>query len=282
MTLKKISFGVMALLLAACGILSACGRNTETTTPEDTAFAAECQSTVESLKTLQPVEVPDNLLKDDSSKTGGEFDVNEYFTVLKHLSMEDGYVLDYVYEYQVSAGAPALYVRPADATPLKNHQEFLQATEAYTRPESDMSLVWFVMGEQTGVFGNKIKTDGTKAGYFEYTVLQLLGEQFYLFWHANYNDTRIICQAADVESAFAEVESWPGLELTDGFKQEARQLDFQPEVVISGDTVTVKLVVFTKWGGFSRFTCTMYKDYPHTVTGIEKETLLEYNSGIMF
>ena len=39
------------------------------------------------------------------------FDINRYFTVLTHLVLEDGYVLDYVYFAPGGDGAPYLYAR---------------------------------------------------------------------------------------------------------------------------------------------------------------------------
>jgi hypothetical protein len=41
-------------------------------------------------------------------------------------------------------------------------------------------------------------------------------------------------------------------------------------------------VVFSKWGGFSRFSYTMYRNYPHMVIGFQDEVLLEYECGMMF
>jgi hypothetical protein len=282
MTIKRTAAIAFAFLLIAVSILTGCDQDTKTTAPEDSAFAAWCQETVDNFKSLQPGGIPDNLMQNDSSKTGGEFDTNTYFSVLTHLSVEEGYVLDWVYRHDGSAGSPILYARPTDATPYKNYHEFAEAADTYTRPENDISLVWFVMGEETGVFSNKIKTDGTAEGYFEYTVLQLLGQQFYLFWHANYNDTRIVCEPAALESILSYLENTEYKPIDNGFKKDARKIDLQPTVKYSGDMVTVSVVVFSDWGGFSRCSCTMYKEYPHTVIGFEEEALLEYNCGIMF
>jgi len=138
------------------------------------------------------------------------------------------------------------------------------------------------MGETSGKSGNKIKIDGTNEGFFEYTVLQMLGEQFYLFWHANYNDADIICEVSAIEDVIVSIEN-SGLEpITNGFKKDARKLNVKPIVEINGDMVTVKLVVFSKWGGFSRFSYTMYRNYPHMVIGFQDEVLLEYECGMMF
>lgn len=289
MRLKRTAVAVLISLLILGGILTGCEPGGKTTTPptipttEDIGLSAVwCQEIVWDFKDIQPGKIPDNLTKNDSSKTGGEFDVSEYFSVLKHLSMEKGYVLDYVYSFDGMGGGPILYVRPENQEPYKNYEEFAKAANQFQRPENDNSLVWMVMGETSGKSGNKIKIDGTNEGFFEYTVLQMLGEQFYLFWHANYNDADIICEVSAIEDVIVSIEN-SGLEpITNGFKKDARKLNVKPIVEINGDMVTVKLVVFSKWGGFSRFSYTMYRNYPHMVIGFQDEVLLEYECGMMF
>jgi hypothetical protein len=56
----------------------------------------------------------------------------------------------------------------------------------------------------------------------------------------------------------------------------------QPVVAITGDTAMVKLVVFSKWGGFSRYSFTVNRNYPHTIVNFQSEDLLDYNCGIVF
>jgi hypothetical protein len=280
---RRIITGFLALLMATTGILSSCDPDVVTTSPENAIFAAWCQETANKVKDIQPSKIPDNLTHGDSGKTGGEWDANTIFSQLKHLSMEDGYVLDYVYDFDGTGGSPLLYTRPADTAPLKTYDEFGEAVSNYTRPENDLTAVWFVMGEKTGIFGNKIKIDGTREGYFEYTILQLLGEQFYLFWHANYNDLRIVSDPVEMEILLQNLgETDFGLPVSEGFKRDARKINLQPTVDINGDTVTVTLVTFTNWGGFYRLAFTMYRNYPHLVIGLEDKQLLKYDCGVMF
>ena len=37
--------------------------------------------------------------------------------------------------------------------------------------------------------------EDVEQGYFEYVVMDIMANQFYLFWHANYNDTEIVCNS---------------------------------------------------------------------------------------
>jgi hypothetical protein len=279
----RIVMGFLALLLAATGILSSCGPDVVTTPADNALSAAWCQETANNVKDIQPSKIPDNLTHGNSGKTGGEWDANTIFSQLKHLSIEDGYVLDYVYDFNGSGGSPVLYVRPAGAAPYSTYDQFTEAANSYTPPENDITAVWFVMGQKTGVYGNKIKIDGTREGYFEYTVLQLLGEQFYLFWHANYNDIHIVSDFVEMESLLKSLgETDFGLPVNESFKQAARKINLQPTVDINGDTVTVKLVTFTKWGGFYRLAFTISGKYPYLITGLENKQLLKYDCGVMF
>jgi hypothetical protein len=72
------------------------------------------------------------------------------------------------------------------------------------------------------------------------------------------------------------------MKINEDFKNTARAINTQPVLETAGDTVTVKLAIFTMWGGFSRCTYMIYRNYPHMVTGFQEVTLLEYYVGITF
>ena len=48
------------------------------------------------------------------------------------------------------------------------------------------------------------------------------------------------------------------------------------------DTVLVKVVTFSNWGGFIQRSYTISRDFPHKVLQVERETLVEYDSGVQF
>lgn len=278
MAFKKIIITFIVLLMISSGILAGCnnGGIDTTTTPVASNWY---QETVKQLKAIQPTEIPVNLTT-DGLKTGGEFDVNEYFSVLTHLSMEEGYVLDYVYLYAVTAGGPILYIRKASAEPFKTYEEYREATHRTPRPYNDLSMIWLVKDEPDMKAGNKIKIDGTPEGYFQYALLQTIGNQFYLYGSAVINDKRPVCEAAELEKIFTEIKAAGLAKMDDDFKKEARALDLQPVVAISDMGVTVQFMVFSKWGGFMRVSVLMYKDYPHTMLSyVNDEVMLAYQSG---
>ena len=62
----------------------------------DGTVIANCADVVNAVSGMQSGALPHHLL-DTGIQRGDEFDANGYFTVLNHISMQDGYVPDYVY-----------------------------------------------------------------------------------------------------------------------------------------------------------------------------------------
>ena len=79
----------------------------------DGVVISSCAEVVSAVRNVQPRGIPQALL-DTGIKQGDEFNVNEYFKVLPHLSMQDGYLLDYVYQVDGLGAYPILYAHPVD------------------------------------------------------------------------------------------------------------------------------------------------------------------------
>jgi hypothetical protein len=278
MRIKSIVLGVLALVLLLTGILSGCGgAKTGTYTPS----ASWCQSIADQIKAIQPVDIPGTLAQEGGLKTDNEFDVNDYFPIFTHLSINKGYVLDYLYIVSGPGGAPMLYTRQVEVAPYLGYEEFLQDTTNVTLPENDVTLVYMSKSKNNEVnYGNQISIDNSPESYYEYSVLQLLGGQFYLFYKATQYDIRVVCQPDKVEQILGEIDGSDMTPINEDFKAAARALDLQPVVEIGVDTATVSLVIFTKWGGFSRVYFTISHDYPHIINKYVNENILAYNCGI--
>lgn len=213
---------------------------------------------------------PDHLMNEDAEKAEGDFDVGLYFTVLDRLSMGGGRVLDYVYDYEGIGGAPVLYARKAVEPPYRNRSEYLSA-DASAKPE-----------EREDYYLRYIETDGTPEGFFQLALLRIQGEQFYQFWHAAYNDHRIV---SDPEDARARLGGgWLGEDepTVEGLLADLEKFDLAPVVSMSGDLVKVEVVVFTDWGGFVKRSMVMEREFPHLIVEERSEVLVPYNCGIMF
>lgn len=215
-------------------------------------------------------EFPEHLMAEDAEKAEGDFDVNLYFTVLDRLSMGGGRVLDYVYHYAGIGGAPVLYARKNVAPPYRNYSEYLAAGASAEEADREDYYLRFV------------ETDGTPEGFFQLALLRIQGEQFYQFWHAAYNDDRIV---SDREEARARLGGgWLGADdaTVEPLLADLEEFDLAPVVSMSRDLVKVEAVVFTDWGGFLKRSMVVEREYPHLIVEEESEVLVPYNCGILF
>jgi hypothetical protein len=211
-------------------------------------------------------ELPDHLQQENPQKNGSEFDVNEYFTVLDRLSMEPGYVLDYVYVFNGMGGQPVLFTRREDQPPPATYAEYEAALEA---------------GDVERGRLQRVQIDGSEEGFFQFIVLKEKGGQFYLFWHAYYNDTAIICDPETIDVIVSRSGDF-GNPFTRKQKREALAIDPAPVVEMGEDSVVVQVVVFSDWGGFARGTYEISRRFPHTILDSDFEVLVEYDCGINY
>lgn len=253
MNRQGIALGLLILFLAGCA---------PTRIP-----SPSCQATLDEFAALtQGLEIPAHLQEVDAKKTGEEFDVNQYFTVLTHLSVEDSYVLDYVYFYDSGDSWPVIYARQKEEEPYANLSEYLEENAP---------------GESHNEYLEHVETDGSAEGYFEWVVLAIQGHQFYLGWHANYGDKTVLCSHEAVEKVIEQANDF-GSQMTSEQEQKALELDLEPSVEFERETVQVRIVTFTKWGGFFEEIFVISRDSPHRILEHTTEELVPYNCGVMF
>lgn len=197
---------------------------------------------------------------DSLDAVGEKFDVNEYFMVLTHLAPEVGYVLDYVYYAPGGFGAPYMYARPEGEPTFSNYSAYQNA------------------GVEN--FLSHIQVDDTAEGYYELELLSIMGEQFYMSWHAAYDDWEVVSSRERLD-AIIELMNEGHNPLTEEQVEAALKLDITPSVKFEGDKVRVQILVFTKWGGFYERVYTIDRNFPHQM--IEDDIqLIPYNCGIVF
>jgi hypothetical protein len=255
---------LLVLLLAVVPSL-ACNAVTgrmATPMPESAAW----QAAVDAFRGLPTGELPDHLLAQDAALQGDEFDPNDYFRVLQHVTMEPGYVLDFVYRYESLGGQPVLYARRA------GEPRFLRLSEYYAaRGAGPDRFEWL----------NHVQADGTPEGYFELVLLRVMGGQFYLWWHADYFDDVIVAHPDRVDEVLAGMQGFCQ-EMPAASQRQARRLDFAPRVQLQAQTVEVEVVTFSKWGGFYLETFVLQRDFPHEVRDSGYRELVPFDCGVMF
>lgn len=210
---------------------------------------------------------PKHLLEEETVKTGKEFDVNRYFAVLRHLSPPPECVLDYVYFYQTEGGEPILYVRRTNEPPYRTYSDFKKANGPVALAKARFD------------YTDGIRVDDTAEGFFQLVVLRILGSRFYQWWHAGYNDYRVVCDRAGFDNILAK--SVPQKSVA-AWGEKAAAITFEPKVEMEANVVRVRVVVFTKWGGFLREAYTISRAFPHRVMEKQSEVLLPYDCGFVF
>jgi hypothetical protein len=225
---------------------------------------SDCAQIVSAMGGLQSGDIPQHLF-DTGKKQGDEFDVNQYFNVLTHISMQDGYALDYVYQNDSLGGYPLLYPRPVDQAPYTSTADIPENTQLQD-------------------FHDYLEVEDVEQGYFEYVVMDIMASQFYLFWHANYNDAQIVCNRQQVNDIVAQISSGDfGMAMDLPAQTKARTMrNIEPVVRLTGDVAMVEIIIFTKWGGFYRYTYTVNRGFPHTIVDIKQENLVPYDCGVAF
>jgi hypothetical protein len=240
----------------------------------ETSDTEAWQSTVSDFRNLvMGQQIPEFLIDPELPQDGEVFDPNRLLDPLTHLSMMPGYALDFVYQYDGMGGYPILYARKESDPSFKNLEEY-----ELNAGNCDME------DQPSGCdYLSFIETDGTDQGYFEWILLLMMGNQFYLFWHAGYNDTQVIASTEKLESLVEKIgDNDFGYPLKDAQKRKALRIDPAPKVSVSGGEVEVRVVWFTKWGGFYETVFTINSAAPHRVLDSETDNLVEYDCGIMF
>lgn len=220
------------------------------------------------------------------------FDLNEYFKVLSRLKMQDGYNLKFVFTGDGLGSFPLLLTiedenlkdfnrLTLDSTevPKDSVEYFKTCSFKFMKSGCDdpEKLQSFQAAEYIG-FLNKIKVENTPEAYLEYTILAIIGSQYCLRWHAAYHDREII---TSYEYAKNNIKVMSGFSPSD--LEKIQKIDFKPTVKIDDNEIDVRLVVFTKWGGFIEL---IYKlETENGVVELDKikeKTLFDYDCGITF
>ncbi len=205
---------------------------------------------------------------------GGLFDAGAYFTVLTNLQQKAGYELDYVHTEGLN-GFPILYARKTGKhLQVSDVEDFIgPLVPGPGEPEDHCLRDW----------SPAIGLKPSREAFLELAALHLVGNQFYLFWHAGYNDRQIVATAEKLEEIINSEDLGFGSRLPVGYRMKARELDVRPVVeFVEEDAVWVDLLTFTKWGGFMLEKLAFSTKYPHKLLLRESEPLIEFDCGICY
>ncbi len=161
--------------------------------------------------------------------------------VIPDLHFPDGTLLDYYQHGSMMGSSPILYVRKETEPRLPDNPEFCLGD---------------LMPKVTEAI-DAILPDFTQEGAWELILLEELGEQFNLVWHARYNTLRIIYDMAEFfsgsyfgkkDSCYFDTDDTDRLSEVE--KEELLSWDIMPKVKLMTDHALVNYCVFSPFGGF--------------------------------
>jgi hypothetical protein len=221
--------------------------------------------------------------------------VNGYFSVLNHLSVKPGYTLDLVfYEFPGPNDGPAgptypvIYTRPVNQKSYASYAELLSLVGKPAFVPRDYFYQAFLdLQDAFYYYLDSVRTDNTSDGFFQFVTLGILAGQFNEGLRDWYDDTIVLCNQSDIDMAASEVKKYSeenkiDLTLPDQVGQDARKLSLEPVVELGKDTATVRIVTFTKWGGFIETKYELTRSFPHQLLGEWQQILVPYDCGVTY
>lgn len=294
-------------MIPLLGLFGACQGPSQT----ELRRARMIQERIDALEALHDeLRLPKHLTKHDARKLGGEFEVMRTMGFFPHLHLEAGYVLDYVYEFGGIGGEPIIYARKTSERPFEDIKAFLasvreqahldevdaayrdyRAETASAAGDSSTSAAAFDRLEKrlseisdhdvAHWYLKHVSTDGSDESFIELATMRIVAGQFYLFWHALYNDSTPVLTK---EKAAKVLSGAP--------KQDHMSASFRPPEITASllcprvertaTAVVVTLHVFSRWGGLCRQTFEFTPDFPHRISERETEIVVPYYSGIVY
>jgi hypothetical protein len=223
--------------------------------------ANEYQKQIDAIKEMQKKSfVPKD--RAQIPKLKDSLNVNDYFHILKNITMEKRWKLDSIYWVDGLGSYPVIFAKKEGV-----EIDFLEKYKKDYRLRSE--------------YLNHITTDGTRNGFLQFVVLSMIGDQFALGWHANYHDSIITCTKDAVERVLGKRND-NFFRFDDNFMMNARKIYPSPSITFHEDRVAVRIVHFTSWGGFIELAYHITKSFPHKIIKTEKKVLVAYECGINF
>lgn len=137
----------------------------------------------------------------DPNRIKGSLDLNEYLKLFNYLSIDEGYVLDYLYSFDGRGGQPFPYTRKESQTPIDDLTDYLIQ---FDQPNIDMLLGQSPKPGDMRPWLSHIKFEPINMGYVQFALFCLKAHKFYLYWHSLYNDITQILTRKGLERYFRE------------------------------------------------------------------------------
>jgi hypothetical protein len=196
------------------------------------------------------------------AKPPDSFDANRFFEVFDKVGVKPGYTLDYAFYHGGIGGQPVLYTREIGAEPILDAGLLRDAVaEGGPRAES-MRHVEF---------------ERSPSGFFQFDVFCVAVGQFYLFWHALYNDLSFVVNRGELRQILAMIR---GSESAAPIPP-AERIRVGPRVKMDDEGgAQVTTVTFSSWSGLSYRHSQLR--WPNVVEKVHERLIARYVSPICF
>jgi hypothetical protein len=213
-------------------------------------------------------ELPPELLDPTLESGNTLFDANHLLLYMDHLSLREGFTLDFVYVLDANSGYPILYAHGENEASFEDYAAYRAVCDVANPPETCDYL-------------NFVEGDGTETGYFQFVLLGMMSDQFYLYGEAQKNEVEVVADTIRIEGLADSVLSTRDNTLA-GWKlaRQIRKVDPAPIVTIEDEQVTVEVTWFTPASGLYRTVTVLTEDAPYQVLSKGTEQLVAFDLNV--
>lgn len=196
---------------------------------------------------------------------GVGFEVNRFLKVFDKIKLKNGFILDYTYHSGGLGGEPLIYTRKKKAPRLSTYEYI----EKYGRIDSRPYL-------------NDITIEINPESFFQIAVFSQIVHQFYLAWHANYNDHQFIFSLEIVDDLLKYIpeDNKNNYSINKKDRERLRTISFEPQVNIKEEGAEVGCVMFSAWIGF--YYNASFITWPNITIKSSREIIVPFDCGINF
>ncbi len=189
-------------------------------------------------------------------------DVNRFLEFFDKITLREGMILDYTYYFSGLGGGPLIYTRYEDA-PNLSAREYIE--------RFNCNLVGRTYIDDKPYLKDII-IDNDPESFFQLVVFSQVAHQFYLSWHARYNDHQFVPEPVLVPIRdIREAEKYRTL---------LDHISFEPLIEINDVGAEVRCVMSSEWIGvyYSYFIIS----WPRIAMDTKREVIVPYDCGIRF
>ncbi|NOQ70607.1 MAG: hypothetical protein GQ574_01315 [Crocinitomix sp.] len=225
----------------------------------------------------------DSVYLERSSYSGKSYECNidfdSYFTIFDQLSIDSNWTLESRYHHSGDAGRILLLgFQSGNALSEKLQHKLYGTFERYNNYALSKELMDY---ESAINAADGIHISHSKMGYFQFAIFNLIGTNYCSFWHSLYGEQSIITSKEQLIE-LTDLEDNFFYKFSEAETADILKINPEPIIELYEDSATVSLVQLAPWEGFTRYTYSISKSWPHQQNIIDIDAVMYYNCGITF